>query len=236
MNTSLLEYKNQLAIFPSLICSDLCNLETSVKALERLKYKTLHLDIIDGYFSPSMPLGMEIIHKLRKKTNMAFDAHLMVKEPDFFLNELLSVPVDQLCFHVETSFHSDMYLNRIREKGTRAGLALTPGTPLSSLEYLAKKCDFILLMLINPGFAGYKSERQVPYALQKIRDLRAFLDKKGLSIPIEVDGRISCEDIPTFFEAGANIFVAGTTCLFKDGDIIEGTKNIRKIIKNINYN
>ena len=221
--------ENNIEFFPSLICADLCNLEQSIKKLEKLKFTNLHLDIVDGHFSPSLPLGMEIIHQLRNKTALNFDVHLMVSKLDFFLNETLNIPVERVCFHIETTIHADKYLNNIREVGSKAGLALCPGTPISSIEYLVGKCDFILLMLINPGFAGNENEKQIPYAVEKIQDLKSFLNKRNINIPIEVDGRISIENIPMFYKAGATEFVVGSTCLFKDGNIFKRAEELYQI-------
>ena len=218
-------------VYPSLICADLCNLERDVKVLSDIGYTGLHVDIVDGYFSPSMPIGLDVIRQLREKTPLPFYTHLMAKEQDFFLEELIDIGIEQLCIHVETTPHLDHYLNRIKNNGVRAGLALNPGTPLSVLEYVVEKCDFILLMLINPGYAHLKNETQVPYALTKITNLRRLLDERGLDIPIELDGRISLDHIAKYHEAGADIFIGGTTCLFKNGDLVTGKAEIDRIIE-----
>lgn len=220
-------------MYPSLICADLCNLERDVKVLADIGYTALHVDIVDGYFSPSMPMGLEVIRQLRKKTTLPFYTHLMAKAQDFFLEELLDIGIEQLCFHVETTHHVDHYLNLLKNHGVRAGLALNPGTTLSVLEYVVEKCDFILLMLINPGYAHLKNETQVPYALTKIIKLRRLLDERGLDIPIELDGRISLDHIVKYHEAGADIFIGGTTCLFKNGDLVAGKVEIDRVIEKI---
>jgi ribulose-phosphate 3-epimerase len=217
-------------IHPSLICLDLCNIEHDVKVLGDIGYSALHIDIVDGRFSPSMPLGLEMLRQLRKKTSLPFDAHVMAIEPDFFIDELLDIGVDQLCMHIETTHHIDQYINKIQARGVRAGVALNPATSLSVLEYVIGKCDFVLLMLINPGYAHIAKETQVPYARTKIEDLRKLLDSSGRSIPIEIDGRISLENITSYFQAGADIFVGGSTCLRKDDDLCSGKAEIDKII------
>lgn len=203
------------AVSPSLICLDMCNLEHQVRQLEAAGIELLHIDILDGYFSPSMPLGLETVRQLRGKTRLGFDAHLMVEKPDFFIDELLDIGVRQLIFQLETAPHADALLSRIRAAGVRAGVALKPGTPLSSMEYLLERCDTVLLMLINPGYASSKTESQVPYARRKVRELRAMIDRHGLPVNIELDGRISREDIQYYGrdERLADIFVAGSTCL-----------------------
>lgn len=206
-------WKEQCIISPSLICLDLCNLESQVRILERQGIRALHVDILDGHFSPSMPLGLDTVRQLRKKTDLAFECHVMVKEPDYFVEELLDIGVEQLVFHAETADHLDGMLNRIHAKGVRAGVALKPGTPLMTLDYVLEKCDTVLLMLINPGYAFVKGEKQVPYAERKVRELRRMIEERGLDTKIEIDGRISPDNIRTYGRKDVDIFVTGSTCL-----------------------
>ena len=169
---------------PSLICLDMCNLEREVKTLEKAGIKMLHVDILDGHFSPSMPLRLDTVRQLRAKTDMFFDCHVMVTEQDYFVDELLDIGVDQIVFHGETQPHIDGMLNRIHAKGVKAGVALKPATPLSELEYVLDKCDTVLLMLINPGYAFVKGEKQVTYVDRKIRELRKMITDRGLKTKI----------------------------------------------------
>lgn len=206
-------WKEQCIISPSLICLDLCNLESQVRILERQGVKALHVDILDGHFSPSMPLGLDTVRQLRKKTDLAFDCHVMVEEPDYFVEELLDIGVQQLVFHAETADHLDGMLNRIHAKGVRAGVALKPGTPLITLDYVLEKCDTVLLMLINPGYAFVKGEIQVPYAERKVKELRRMIEERGLNTKIEIDGRISPDNIRAYGRKDVDIFVTGSTCI-----------------------
>ena len=176
----------------------------------------LHVDILDGHFSPSMPLGLDTVRQLRAKTDMFFDCHVMVTEQDYFVDELLDMGVDQIVFHGETQPHIDGMLNRIHAKGVKAGVALKPSTPLTELEYVLDKCDTVLLMLINPGYAFVKGEKQVAYADRKIRELRKMITDRGLNTKIEVDGRISPDNIRTYGKGDVDIFVTGSTCIKKD--------------------
>ena len=201
---------------PSLICLDMCNLEKEVKILESAGIKMLHVDILDGHFSPSMPLGLDTVRQLRAKTNLFFDCHVMVTEQDFFVDELLDIGVDQIVFHGETQPHIDGMINRIHERGVKAGVALKPSTSLPELEYVLEKCDTVLLMLINPGYAFVKGEKQVVYADRKIRELRKLIRERGLSTKIEIDGRISPQNIQTYGKEDVDIFVTGSTCIKKD--------------------
>lgn len=206
-------WKETCILSPSLICLDMCNLEEQVHILEKSGIKILHVDILDGHFSPSMPLGLDTVRQLRARTNLQFDCHVMVTEQDYFVDELLDIGVEQIVFHAETQPHIDGMLNRIHAKGVRAGVALKPSTPLSVLDYILDKCDTVLLMLINPGYAFVKGEQQVSYAKQKIRDLRSMIHDRGLNTKIEVDGRISPQNIVDYGETDVDIFVTGSTCI-----------------------
>ena len=201
---------------PSLICLDLCNLESQVRQVEKAGIEMLHVDILDGHFSPSMPLGLDTVRQLRAKTDLAFDCHVMVTEQDYFVDELLDIGVQQIVFHAETQPHIDGMINRIHAAGVRAGVALKPSAPLSVLEYVLEKCDTVLLMLINPGYAFVKGEKQVAYADRKIRELRKMIADRGLKTAIELDGRISQDNIRTYGKDVVEQFVVGSTCLKRD--------------------
>ena len=206
-------WEEKCIISPSLICLDMCNLESQIRILEQSGIQVLHVDILDGHFSPSMPLGLDTVRQLRQKTDMFFDCHVMVENQDFFVDELLDIGVQQIVFHAETQPHIDGMINRIHAKGVKAGIALKPSTPLSTVEYVLDKCDSVLLMLINPGYAFLKGEKQVAYADKKIRQLRQMINERGLDTKIELDGRISPDNIRTYGKDLADVFVTGTTCL-----------------------
>ena len=225
-------WEEKCIISPSLICLDMCNLESQVKILEKSGVKMLHVDILDGHFSPSMPLGLDTVRQLRAKTDLIFDCHVMVTEQDYFVDELLDIGVQQLIFHAETQPHIDGMLNRIHACGVRAGVALKPSTPLSVLEYVLEKCDAVLLMLINPGYAFVKGEKQTVYAERKIKDLRKMIDERGLKTKIELDGRISTKNIEDWGGGLADIFVTGSTCLKRD-DLEGSFENLNQIRRNL---
>ena len=209
-------WNEKCIISPSLICLDMCNLESQVRILEKAGISMIHVDILDGHFSPSMPLGLDLVRQLRAKTDLAFDCHVMVTEQDYFVDELLDIGVQQIVFHGETQPHIDGMLNRIHAKGVRAWVALRPATPLSMLDYVLEKCDTVLLMLINPGYAFSKGEKQVSYADRKILELRSMIDKRGLDTKIELDGRISRDNFQAYGKGQADIFVSGSTVLVRD--------------------
>ncbi len=225
-------WNEKCIISPSLICLDMCNLESQVREVEKAGIQMLHVDILDGHFSPSMPLGLDTVRQLRAKTDLAFDCHVMVTEQDYFVDELLDIGVEQIVFHAETQPHIDGMINRIHAKGVRAGVALKPATPLSTVEYVLDKCDTVLLMLINPGYAFVKGEKQVDYADRKIRELRRMIDERGLNTKIEVDGRISAANMETYGKKDVDLFVTGSTCLKRD-DLAGSFAALNELRKNI---
>lgn len=225
-------WEEKCIISPSLICLDMCNLESQIRILEQSGINVLHVDILDGHFSPSMPLGLDTVRQLRQKTDMFFDCHVMVENQDFFVDELLDIGVQQIVFHAETQPHIDGMINRIHAKGVKAGIALKPSTPLSTVEYVLDKCDSMLLMLINPGYAFLKGEKQVAYADRKIRQLRQMINERGLDTKIELDGRISPDNIRTYGKDLADVFVTGTTCLDRN-DLLGSFARLEQICKEI---
>lgn len=225
-------WEEKCIISPSLICLDMCNLESQIRILEQSGINVLHVDILDGHFSPSMPLGLDTVRQLRQKTDMFFDCHVMVENQDFFVDELLDIGVQQIVFHAETQPHIDGMINRIHAKGVKAGIALKPSTPLSTVEYVLDKCDSVLLMLINPGYAFLKGEKQVAYANRKIRQLRQMINERGLDTKIELDGRISPDNIRTYGKDLADVFVTGTTCLDRN-DLLGSFARLEQIRKEI---
>ena len=152
----------------------------------------------------------------------------MVTEQDFFVDELLDIGVDQIVFHGETQPHIDGMINRIHAKGVKAGVALKPSTPLTEVEYVLEKCDTVLLMLINPGYAFVKGEKQVTYADRKIRELRKMINDRGLDTKIEVDGRISPLNIETYGKEDVDIFVTGSTCIDRN-NMEESLKKLNEL-------
>ncbi|MEK5520633.1 ribulose-phosphate 3-epimerase [Heyndrickxia sp. FSL W8-0423] len=221
----------KITIAPSIMCADLCNLEKSVREIEREGLDTLHIDIIDGYFSPSMPLGIDTVKQLRKITDMNFDVHIMSNNNEYFIQEMLQIGVQQISFHLETSTHIDRFIQLIKKNNTKVGVALNPATPLSVLDYVLPQVDAVLLMLINPGFATDKNEKQVSYAVKKVEDLYRLIKENGFEKRIEVDGRVSLDTISSLVRAGADTLVAGSTSLFiSNKSLAENKKIVEKAI------
>ena len=214
-------------VSPSLMCADLAHLEADVRALELAGAEYLHLDIMDAHFTPNMPLGLETARQLRSMTHLPFDAHLMVDLNDFFIRQMSELGANMVSVHVESCMHLDRALALIRALGMRAGVALNPSTPLQVLDYVLDRLDFVMLMTVNPGFAG---QRITPASLKKIADCHTYLKEKGKSIPIEVDGNVSFDNIPPMVAAGADILVAGTSSVYHSGaGILENMTRTRKL-------
>ena len=203
--------KPRVHIAPSVMCADLCNLAADIRELETAGVNMLHFDLMDAHFVPNMPIGLALIEQLRPKTDTAFDIHLMVENNDFFVDAVAAIGVQQIAVHVESATHLDRTLSLIQAHRIKVGAALSPATPLSALDYVLERLDFVLIMTVNPGFAGQKL---VPATLRKIAECRAFLERRGVKVPIEVDGNVSFENIPKMVAAGADILVGGTSSVF----------------------
>lgn len=212
----------------SIMCAELLNMEKSIRELERAEIDYLHVDIMDGAFVPNITLGFDLINALKKITDIPLDVHMMVNEPSKFIDLMKLSGNDILCVHSESEIHITRTLEKIKNKGIKAGLAINPATPVEAFRYTAELIDMALVMTVNPGFAGQKI---VPFAERKVKDTRAFLD--SLSHPeilIEVDGNISPENGMKLSGQGADIFVLGTSALFlKDKDMKETAASLRAI-------
>ena len=225
-----------IVLSPSLICADLCNLDQEVHALEEAGIKSLHVDIIDPHFSPSMPIGLDIVRQLKDHSKLDFDVHIMAMDRinEFFIRELVDMKVESITFHYETTHHVEKMLQLIREGNAKCGVALNPATPVNALEYIAPELDYVLLMLINPGYAGGKSEQAVTYAEKKIQECRQYLDEHGSKARIIVDGRVSFEVIPKLVKAGAEVLVGGSKSVFRKGHTYkENCDELFKLIDSI---
>ncbi|HDP34937.1 MAG TPA: ribulose-phosphate 3-epimerase, partial [Candidatus Hydrogenedentes bacterium] len=217
----------EVFIAPSLMCADQSRLETELRALEMAGAEYLHLDIMDAHFTPNMPLGLETARQLRSVTHLPFDAHLMVDLNDFFIRQMGELGANLVSVHVESCTHLDRALALIRALGMRPGAALNPATPLQMLEHILDRIDFVLVMTVNPGFAG---QRITPGSLKKIEACRNYLRERGVSIPIQVDGNVSFDNIPAMVAAGADILVGGTSSVYHpDAGILENMARARVV-------
>ncbi len=197
-----------VAICPSILSADFARLADEVKDVEKGGADYIHLDLMDGHFVPNLTFGVPVISSLRKYTSTPFDAHLMVEHPETYIDGLKKAGVTYVTVHQEACIHLDRVIQQIHEAGMKAGAALNPATPVSSLECVAGMADMILIMSVNPGFGGQKF---IPYTLDKIRAARSLLTKSGnTTAVIEVDGGVNSKTVQAVREAGADFLVAGS--------------------------
>ena len=192
---------------PSMLASDFSQLGQELDAIKNGGAKYLHIDVMDGLFVPSISFGMPVIKSLRKCSDLFFDVHLMIDQPERYIREFAASGADMITVHAEATIHLDRTLTAIREAGCKVGVALNPSTPLNVLEYVLDKVDMVLIMTVNPGYGGQK---YLPAMTRKIRQLRDMIQDRGLDIDIEVDGGINLANVQTVLDAGANVIVAGS--------------------------
>ena len=195
--------KKEIIIAPSLLAADFSKLKEEVKAIENTKAKWLHLDVMDGNFVPNISFGADIVKAIRKDSNLYFDAHLMIENPEWYIDTMADAGVQSISIHVEATKHLDRALQLIKARGLKAGVAINPATDIAFLDNIYEKLDLILVMTVNPGFGGQKFLNQM---IEKIRKIR----NKFPHIDIQVDGGINNETAKLVIEAGANILVAGS--------------------------
>ncbi|MBQ8994377.1 MAG: ribulose-phosphate 3-epimerase [Oscillospiraceae bacterium] len=206
------------SIEPSVICCDLCNLETEVHRWEEAGVRALHIDVLDGAFAPSLPVGIDTFQQLSRKTKLPFDVHVMSQNNEWFISECIKMNAARICFQLEGERHPEERIRQIRSAGIAAGLAFSPETPVEEAGDLLKEIDFILLMRIKPGYAGFAQEEIQVDMDKKISDARKQLDSIKPGMDIVVDGRVAFEDIFRLRELGATTFVGGSRSLFKTPD------------------
>lgn len=214
-----------IKLAPSILSADFAKLLEDVKKVESAGCEYLHIDVMDGHFVPNITLGPLVVKSLKKENiNMVFDAHLMIENPDQYIEEFVKAGCDIITVHQEACVHLHRTIQNIKSHGIKAGVVLNPATPIDTIKHVLPDLDMVLLMSVNPGFGG---QSFIPCVLDKIKELKALIDNQGLNIDIEVDGGISPKNVAEVVQAGANVIVAGSA-IFGSDDIQETVNLFRK--------
>lgn len=203
-----------IKISPSVLACDLSRLADEVADIEMAGADMVHLDVMDGAFVTNISFGLPVIECLRRHSDMIFDVHIMIADPEAYAERFIDAGADILTFHYEASKDPAALLKRIREKGARASISIKPATPAEVLFDLLPLCDMVLVMTVEPGYGGQKF---MPQMLEKVRKIKAEAEKRGLELDIQVDGGINADNAKDATSAGANVLVAGSS-VFKFDD------------------
>jgi ribulose-phosphate 3-epimerase len=191
---------------PSILSADFSKLGEEINLIEKAGADLIHVDVMDGHFVPNLTIGPAVVNSLVGKTNLPFDVHLMIENPERFIDSFVIANTEYITIHVEACTHIHKVIQQIKNHGVKAGLSLNPATPLSTLENIIEELDLVLLMSVNPGFGGQKF---IQSTIKKIEKLSAMRKNKNLSFKIEVDGGINLENIKSVLDAGCDIIVVG---------------------------
>ncbi|HHF58679.1 MAG TPA: ribulose-phosphate 3-epimerase [Thermoplasmatales archaeon] len=194
-------------IAPSILSADFSKLGEEIKAVEEAGAEWLHIDVMDGHFVPNITIGIPVVKSIRKVTDLFFDVHLMIENPERYIESFASAGADGITVHIEACKESISVLRAIRENKCKAGISLKPATPLDTVKDILDHIDILLIMTVNPGFGGQKF---MPEVLPKIRKARKLIDESGLDILLEVDGGICKDNAKMVREAGADVLVSGS--------------------------
>jgi len=213
-----------IKIAPSILAADFSRLGEEIAKVEKAGADMIHIDVMDGHFVPNITIGPPVVKCLRKVTGLPFDVHLMIENPDMYIDDFIDAGADIISVHVETNPHLHRTLQHIKSRNVRAAAVLNPTTPLTMLDMVLPFVDMVLLMSVNPGFGGQEYIEEIT---GKISELRKIADKRGFKLDIEVDGGVDTSNIRRITEAGANIIVAGSA-VFKAPDVAEAIRLLRQ--------
>jgi len=211
---------------PSILSADFTNLAQQIRLVELGGADWIHCDIMDGHFVPNITFGPSLVKAVHRVTNLPIDVHLMINNPDRYLEDFIKAGASYVSVHVEEVVHLHRTINRIKELGAKAGVVINPATPVSFIIDIAEYIDLLLIMTVNPGFGGQKF---IPNSVNRIKEAAALRRKINANFQIEIDGGVNVETAKTAFEAGAEVFVAGSS-IFKVDNITAATVEIKKVI------
>lgn len=212
---------------PSILSADFSRLGEEVAAATAAGADYIHVDVMDGHFVPNITIGPLVVEAVRRSTKLPLDVHLMISQPDLYLQDFIEAGADIIGVHVEILPHLHRTIERIKELGAKASVTLNPATPLVTVDHILNQVDQVLIMTVNPGFGGQKFIEAV---IPKIRSLRRIIDERGLAVELEVDGGINAETIGAVALAGADVFVTGSA-VFSTPDYGETLRLLREKIK-----
>lgn len=212
-------------IAPSILSADFSKLGEEIKAVEMAGADYIHVDVMDGHFVPNITMGPLVLKAIRPLTELPLDVHLMIENPDSYIEEFADAGADIITVHVEAATHLHRTIQLIKAKGVKAGVVLNPATPVDSIKHIIHDIDMVLLMTVNPGFGGQSFIQNV---VPKIREVSELVQAHGLNVEIEVDGGVNAETAPLCIEAGANVLVAGSA-IYGKKDLKDAINAIRGV-------
>ena len=216
---------NQIKISPSILSCDFSEIGSEIEKLNNSGADLIHIDVMDGHFVPNLTFGPPVISKIRKCSKLPFDVHLMISPVEKYIQDYANAGADIITFHPEATDNIQRTIDVIKSCGKKIGISLNPETPSAVIENYLKEINLILIMSVNPGFAGQKF---MPEVLGKVKFFRSKIKNENLNIDIEIDGGIDFKTAPLAIKAGANILVSGTTIFKGENNISENIKNLRK--------